>query len=73
MVIERLIEYLTLDSILKDYKNSYVLSYSSSDTKVRLADSTTIDVDIKKLKARIAQIQKEILIPYALTTTGNSN
>lgn len=69
MIPEKYLEYLALDSILQGYMSSSCLNDYSQDTEVYLPYDH-MHIDLKKLKSRLVELQKEFLEPYVLNNTS---
>lgn len=65
MTEKEYLEYLALDSILQGYMSASCLNDYSTDTEVYLPYDH-MHIDVKKVKIRVAELQKKFLEPYAI-------
>lgn len=64
--MEKYLEYLALNTILMDYM--YLSDYSKNlpECEVYLADNKPVKLNASKLRARVTELQKEIIKPYVI-------
>lgn len=66
MKIEEYLEYLCLDSILQGYVTSNYANTYCNEEYCSLLNDGKININIRKLRARVAELQKKLLQDYEL-------